>query len=58
MIILGLGALLVGMAAAWEISGGMPRPMKVEITKESLGLGQERPPLWIFLNDSETNSRQ
>jgi hypothetical protein len=46
------------MAAAWEISGGMPRPMKVEITKETLGLGQEHPPLWIFLNDSDTNTRQ
>ena len=58
MIILGLGSLLVGMAAAWEIIGGMPRPMKVEITKETIGIGHDHPPLWIFLNDSDTNTRQ
>ena len=58
MIILGLGVLLVGIAATWEISGGIPKPIKVEITKETLEIGKQHPPLWIFLNDSDTNTRQ
>lgn len=57
LIILGIGMLLVGAAAAWEITGGLPKLTNPEITKESLSTGLDRPTMWIFLNDSDTNSR-
>jgi hypothetical protein len=57
MIVLGLGLALVGVAVAWEVVGGLPKPMRVEITKETLQVGLSRPTIWIFLNDSDTNSR-
>ena len=57
MIALGLGILLVGLATAWEVAGGVAKPMTVEITKETLRIGLERPTIWLFLNDSDTNSR-
>ena len=58
MIVLGLGVALVAIAAAWEVVGGLPKPLRVEITKETLQVGLSRPTMWIFLNDSDTNSRQ
>jgi hypothetical protein len=57
MIVLGLGLALVGVAVAWEVVGGLPKPMRVEITKDTLQVGLSRPTIWIFLNDSDTNSR-
>ena len=57
MIVLGLGLALVGAAVAWEVVGGLPKPMRVEITKETLQVGLSRPTIWVFLNDSDTNSR-
>jgi hypothetical protein len=57
MIVLGLGLALVGAAVAWEVVGGLPKPMRVEITKDTLQIGLNRPTIWIFLNDSDTNSR-
>ena len=58
IVVLGLGVLLVAAAAAWEVASGLPRKQGVEITLETLMVGTDRPPIWVFYNDSEVNSRQ
>ena len=57
IVVLGLGVLLVAAATAWEVAGGVPKQMMVEITKETLQIGLARPTMWLFLNDSDTNTR-
>ena len=63
-IVLGIGLILVAAATVWEVSAGIPtriyhfpKAPRAEITIETIQIGLERPILWIFLNDSETNSR-
>jgi hypothetical protein len=55
MILIGFGALAVGFAAYWEASSAFKK--RVEITPELLNTGTERPPLWVFYNNSQVNSR-
>lgn len=56
-IVLGLGVLLVVAAAFWEGVAGLPKRVRTEITQETLQIGLNRPTIWIFVNDSDTNSR-
>jgi len=57
MILIGFGALAVGFAAYWEACSAFPICRKTEITPELLTTGAERPPLWVFYNNSQVNSR-
>jgi hypothetical protein len=57
-IVLGLGVGIVAIAAIWEANVRLPKRMGAEITKETLTIGMHNPPLWIFYNDSDVNSRQ
>ena len=57
MIVIGLGLALVASAALWELAAGRPKKMGVEITTETLQVGLQHPPIWIFVNDSDVNSR-
>jgi len=56
IILIGFGVLAVGFAAYWEASSAFPR-RKPEITPELLNTGAELPPLWVFYNNSQVNSR-
>ena len=56
-ILIGFGVLAVAVAAYWEASSAFPR-RKPEITPELLTKGAELPPLWVFYNNSQVNSRQ
>jgi len=52
MILIGLGVLSVAFAAYWE--AGRFRP---KVTPETLECGNDRPPLWVYYNNSQVNSR-
>lgn len=57
-IVIGAGVLLVTFALLWETLNGFPKKTKgAEITTETIKIGLDRPPIWIFYNDSEVNSR-
>jgi hypothetical protein len=56
-ILIGFGVLAVAFAAYWEASSGFFK-RKTEITPELLTKGAELPPLWVFYNNSQVNSRQ
>ena len=56
-VILGIGVFLVAAAVIWESTMELPKKMGAEITKETLIIGLQRPPIWVFYNDSEVNSR-
>jgi hypothetical protein len=57
-IVLGVGIAVVVLAAAYEATNGFQQKARgAEITPESLKLGTGNPPLWIFYNDSDVNSR-
>ena len=56
-ILIGFGVLAVAFAAYWEASSGFLK-CGTEITPELLTKGTERPPLWVFYNNSQVNSRQ
>lgn len=55
--VLGIGLVLVALAAVWEVRAGAPRRQGAEITPESLKIGEQHPKLWLFYNDSDVNSR-
>ena len=54
-IVLGVVLVAVGFAAYWEALYGVRE--QIEITPELLSVGKERPPLWIFYDNSQVNSR-
>lgn len=56
-ILIGFGVLAVAFAAYWEARSGFFK-CGTEITPELLTKGAERPPLWVFYNNSQVNSRQ
>jgi len=58
MVVVGVGLFLIVFALAFEYSVGSPKHVRVEITPETLKIGMDRPPIWLFYNDSDTNSRQ
>ena len=55
-ILIGFGILAVAFAAYWEARSGFFK-RRAEITPEMLNTGAERPPLWVFYNNSQVNSR-
>jgi hypothetical protein len=57
MVVLGLGIVLILFAALQEYKVGPPKQLAVEITPETLVIGTKRPSLWLFYNDTDTNSR-
>jgi hypothetical protein len=56
-LLIGLAVGVVALAAAYEFGSAAPDSKRKEITPESLKIGMTNPPLWIFYNDSEVNSR-
>jgi hypothetical protein len=58
VVVLGIGIVLVALAAYWEARAGLPKKQTAEITTESLLLGDDRPRIWLFYNTSDVNSRQ
>ena len=56
-ILIGFGILAVAFAAFCEARSGSFK-CGAEITPEMLNTGAERPPLWVFYNNSQVNSRQ
>lgn len=56
IIVIGVALIGVLIATYWEASCGVFSKKK-EITQEVLAIGKERPPLWIFYNDGQVNSR-
>lgn len=58
ILLVGFGILAVGFAAYWEaVVNQKPRHKGAEITPETIQIGLKNPPLWIFYNDSDVNSR-
>jgi hypothetical protein len=56
-LVIGGAIALVVAAAIWEWKAG-PLRTGAEITPESLKINGHLPPMWIFYNTSEVNSRQ
>jgi len=56
-LIVGLGVVVVAIAFLYELGFIMPKERGCEITPGCLKRGLDLPPLWIFYNDSEVNSR-
>ena len=58
ILLVGFGILAVGFAAYWEAMVAYKlRNKGAEITPETIQIGLKNPPLWIFYNDSDVNSR-
>ena len=57
IVVIGIAIACITLAAFSEIYVGPPRVLRTEITTEVLTVGIYRPRIWIFLNDSETNTR-
>jgi hypothetical protein len=55
-ILIGFGIVAVAFAAYWEACSAFPS-CRTEITPELLNTGKDRPPLWVFYNNSQVNSR-
>jgi hypothetical protein len=57
--VLGIGLVLVALAAVWEARAGAPKRLApgAEITPERLKEGEQNQKLWLFYNDSDVNSR-
>jgi hypothetical protein len=58
ILVIGTGLAIVALATLWEVSQRFPKKREgAEITPETLQIGNERPCVWLFYNDSEVNSR-
>lgn len=57
MVVLGLGITLILFAVFQEYKVGPPKHVRAEITPETIKIGETRPAIWLFYNDSDTNSR-
>lgn len=57
IVVLCIAIACITLAAFHETSAGPPKVLRTEITTEILTIGIYRPRIWMFLNDSETNTR-